>query len=100
MGGYKGFEGDDGTSVLDEVELITLSNPEKFSNKSHCCQRSLPPSEVSLDGATVDMIDTFKYMEGLEDDSKFSSAHNSVIFERILVCGGADNQYRITSMCR
>ena len=100
LGGYKGFEGDDGTSVRDEVELITLTNPEKFSNKSHWCQRSLPPSEVSLDGATVDMIDTFKYMEGLEDDSKFSSAHNSFIFERILVCGGADNQYRITSMCR
>ena len=81
MGGYKGFEGDDGTSVRDEVELITLTNPEKFSYKSNWCQRSFPPSEVSLDGATVDMIDTFNYMEGLEDDSKFSSAHNSVTFE-------------------
>ena len=93
-------EGDDGTSVRDEVELITLTNPEKFSYKSNWCQRNFPPSEVSLDGATVDMIDTFKYMEGLEDDSKFSSSHNSVIFERILVCGGADKQYIITSMCR
>ena len=100
MGGYKGFQGDYGTSVRDEVKLITLTNPEKFSNKSHWCQRSLPPSEVSIDGATVDMIDTFKYMEGLEDDSKCSSGHNSVIIERIIVCGGAAKEYKITSMCR
>ena len=100
MGGYKGFEGEDGTSARDEVELITLTDADMFNNKSYWCQRSLSSSEESFDGATIDLIDTFNYNEGHEGHSDFSSAHNSLVFERVLVCGGADTEYRITNLCR
>ena len=100
LGGYTGFEGEEGTAVRDEVELIELTEPDNFKRRSNWCQGVFPSSSDSLDGATIDMIDTFTYMEGLEGDSKFSSAHNSFIYERALVCGGADNYYRITNICR
>ena len=100
LGGYTGFEGEDATAVRNEVELIELTDSDEFSKKTSWCQRGLPSSPESLDGATVDMINTFKYMEGLEGDPKFSSAHNSVIYDRVLVCGGSDNDYGIRNMCR
>ena len=97
LGGYKGFEGEPGTSALNEVELITLKETDKFSHNSYWCQRNLSSSEESFDGATIDLIDAFQYIEALEGDSSFSSAHNSFIFERVLICGGADSVYMITN---
>ena len=66
LGGYTGFEGEDATAVRNEVELIELTDSDKFSKKTSWCQ----------------------------------NAHNSVIYDRVLVCGGSDNDYGITNKCR
>ena len=100
FGGYKGFEGEEGTSVLNEMELLTLTKADKFNEESSWCQKSFSSSGNSFDGSTVDMINTFAYVGGLADQSQFSSAHNSLIFDRVLACGGADMQYKITNTCR
>ena len=100
MGGYKGVEGDAGTSSLDDVELLTLDDEEKFKNESSWCQRNLTSSAFSLDGATIDMIDEFAFVAKHADNPAFTSPHHSIIFQRALVCGGADTGYSITSNCR
>ena len=100
LGGYTGFEGDEGTLARDEIELLELADHDNFHKKSNWCQRLLPSAAQSLDGATVDIVNTFKFMEDHEGDSTFTSSHNTVIQDRLLVCGGSDNKYEITNRCR
>ena len=100
MGGYQGVEGEVGTSAMDDVELLILDNESMFKNQSSWCQKNLSSSPLSIDGATIDMINTFDYVEDHKNDPTFTSPHYSFMFERALVCGGADSQYHIKRQCR
>ena len=100
MGGYQGVEGENGTSSMDDVELLTLEDEQMYNYESAWCQRTLPSAAVSLDGATIDMINSFDYVESYIGDTAFTSPHNSHVFERAIVCGGADPRYNITAKCR
>ena len=100
LGGYTGFEGEEGTIARDEIELLELADQNSFHKRSSWCQRPLPSAAESLDGATVDIVDAFKFLADHEGDTSFSSSHNTVIHDRLLVCGGSDNKYEITNRCR
>ena len=100
VGGYQGVEGDEGTSSVGDVELLSLEDESMFNNESSWCQANLSSSSFALDGATIDMINVFSFVAGHADDPAFSSPHSSSVFERALVCGGADEQYAITNKCR
>ena len=46
------------------------------------------------------MINAFDYVKDHKDDPTFTSPNYSLMFERALVCGGADPQYHIKRQCR
>ena len=100
IGGYKGAEGQTGTSSLGDVELLTLTQENKFGVKGNWCQRNLANTPIPLDGATVDWVDAFHFISSQEGNSSFTSSHHSTTFKRALVCGGADKQYKIQKTCR
>ena len=43
---------------------------------------------MRLEGSTMDWISMFDFMEGRVGDTNYTSPHSSMVFERILVCGG------------
>ena len=99
MGGYSGVEGDSGTSSIGEVELLTLNNEERFNNDSSWCQKNLTSSSLSLDGATINMINEFEFVRKNAYDPRFTGPHYSIVFQRALVCGGGNSEYSITNNC-
>ena len=94
------MEGGNETAAIDEVELITLENEETFHNESGWCQESLNPAAMSLDGATIDMINTFDFLAKHLGDPVFIGPHNSQVHHRVIVCGGANTGYAISPLCR
>ena len=87
LGGYTGVEGQEGTETINNVELLSLTG-------TNWCQLELEPAAVRLEGSTMDWISMFDFMEGRVGDTNYTSPHSSMVFERILVCGGIDQGRR------
>ena len=83
--------------ALSTVELLILDN-DQFKSTSAWCQRNMSDAPLPLDGATINIVDTFNYYNNMGD--KFSGAHHSVQFHQVIVCGGADDKYVIQNKCR
>ena len=81
------MEGEEGTTSIDNVELLSLTG-------DNWCQLQLPPAAVKLEGSTMDWISMFDFMESQVGNVNYSSPHSSMVFERILVCGGIDQEQR------
>ena len=87
LGGYTGVEGQEGTETINNVELLSLTG-------TNWCQLELEPAVVRLEGSTMDWISMFDFLEGRVGDTNYTSPHSSMVFERILVCGGIDQGRR------
>ena len=87
MGGYTGVEGQEGTESINSVELLSLAG-------SDWCQLELEPAVVKLEGSTMDWISMFDFMEDMVGNGNYTSPHSSMVFERILICGGIDQERR------
>ena len=83
MGGYSGVEGQEGTSAINTVELLALSGQD-------WCQLHMQPAVVSLEGSTMDWVSMFDFLESSVGNGNYSSPHSSLVWERVLVCGGVD----------
>ena len=92
MGGYTGVEGEDGTTSMDNVEILQLKHPQsQYKNGGQWCQTQLPPAPFKLEGATMEWVSMMDHMEDmLTSNPTYTSPHSLVIWEKILVCGGAD----------
>ena len=99
FGGYINVEGDIDVTGLDNVTSVTLDWEAKYNEVSRWCfkERSALPSP--LDGATVSLVDTWKFLSSQLGNSSFSSAHHSTAWARVMVCGGADQQYTVSRQC-
>ena len=108
VGGYTGVEGQ-GQAATAGVELLTLTD-NLYEKSNAWCQRNMSTAPLPLDGATINVIDTFYYYNRLDGagsvladikpNTDFSSAHYTVQLNRVLVCGGADDRYVIQNLCR
>ena len=104
-GGYTGFEGQPDQGATAEVEVLTLNNPNDYASPWGFCHRNLSTAPQPLDGATMDEVSTFKYIEntlktaGTGKLPYFGSSHHSAQFQRLLVCGGADDKYVVQKSC-
>jgi hypothetical protein len=108
MGGYTGIEGQ-GQEATAAVELLTLEDG-KYGDQSAWCQRNLSVAPLPLDGATINVIDTFGFYNSLDGNgdviadinpnTAFSGAHSIAQLNRVLVCGGADDNYEVQDLCR
>ena len=87
LGGYSGVEGQEGTETINKVELLSLTG-------TNWCQLEMEAAVVRLEGSTMDFISMFDFMEGKVGDANYTSPHSSMVFERILVCGGIDQGKR------
>ena len=87
LGGYTGVEGEEGTETINNVELLSLTG-------TNWCQLELEAAVVRLEGSTMDWISMFDFMEGMVGNTNYTSPHSSMVFERILVCGGIDQGER------
>ena len=85
LGGYTGVEGQEGTESINNVELLS-----RLGN--NWCQLELEPALVKLEGSTMDWISMFDFMEDMVGNVNYTSPHSSMVFERILVCGGIDQE--------
>ena len=100
MGGYTGVEGEADTRALDSAELISLSGAAQYQVTSMWCHAALAPAPLRLEGATVDWVSVSQHMEAmLTSDPLYSSPHSSLIWDKILVCGGADTEYKVSPVC-
>ena len=81
------MEGRLSTTALDSVELLSL-------NGEVWCQLQLPPALVRLEGSTMDWLSMFDFMEMMVGNVNYTSPHSSMVFERILLCGGIDQEER------
>ena len=98
FGGYTDFEGQPGGGATAEVELLRLRQASKYEEKSEWCHRNLSVAPLALDGATVSEVSTFQYVQAVlagGDKDHFTSSHHSAQLHRLLVCGGADEAYKI-----
>jgi len=101
MGGYTGVEGEDGTSSMDNVEILQLKHPQsQYKTGQQWCQARLPPALFKLEGATMEWVSMMDHMENmLATNPTYTSPHSLVIWEKILVCGGADQNYTVSKQC-
>jgi len=101
MGGYTGIEGQ-GQAATSSVELLAFDDDASFTNPNAWCQRNMSVAPLPLDGATINIVDTFSYYKQIvqQQNTKFSGAHHSAQLNRVIVCGGADDKYVIQNMCR
>merc|ERR1711963_553038 len=100
MGGFRGVEGEVDTSAVDNVEILSLSNQAQYKSTDKWCQVQLPPADVKLEGATMTRVSMFNHMENmLANDNTYTSPHSSVIWEKILLCGGAQQDYDVSKSC-
>ena len=89
LGGYSGVEGQEGTEPINSVELLSLAG-------NTWCQLELPPALVRLEGSTMDWLSMFDFLEEMTGNVNYTSPHSSMVFERILVCGGIDQERETT----
>ena len=47
----------------------------------------------------MSLVDTWKFLSSQLGNSSFSSAHHSTAWSRVMVCGGADQQYTVSRQC-
>ena len=87
LGGYAGVEGQEETSPINNVELLSFT-------ANNWCQLELAPAVVKLEGSTMDWISMFDFMDKMVGNTNYTSPHSSMVFERILVCGGIDEEKR------
>ena len=94
MGGYTGVEGEDGTSSMDNVEILQLKHLQsQYKTGQQWCQARLPPALFKLEGATIEWVSMMDHLENmLATNPTYTSPHSLVIWEKILVCGGADQE--------
>ena len=87
LGGYTGVEGA-GAAALDSAELLRVSNPASHAFSSAWCATNLTTTPLPLDGATINIVDTFQYYDRFDGNggdtvasqggrADFSGAHNS-----------------------
>ena len=100
MGGYSGVEGEADTKALDTAELLSLSAQAQYASEAQWCHTALAPAPVRLEGATMDWVSVTEHMAAmLATDPLYTSPHSLVIWDKVLVCGGADKDYVVSPSC-
>ena len=100
MGGYSGVEGEADTEALDTAELLSLSAQAQYQSEAQWCHTALAPAPVRLEGATMDWVSVTEHMAAmLATDPLYTSPHSLVIWDKVLVCGGADKDYVVSPSC-
>ena len=100
VGGYRGVEGEMRTKSLNNIEILNLEDETDFEIESSWSQQNVSSALEDLDGGTINMVNMFDFIDEHQDNPKFSSPHGINIFDRPLICGGADTNYKITNECR
>ena len=81
------------------MEILDIEDEGNNNNISYWCQKELKDMPVSLDGAVIAMINMHSFVHSHIGDSTFTSAHNSLIHDKALLCGGANTGYNISNEC-
>ena len=81
---------------LKSAERVTLANENNKADLDEWCQRNLSNIPVSVDGGIVAMVKMHSFITSNLGNDDFTSPHNSVIFDKILLCGGANTGYNIS----
>ena len=92
LGGYTGFESQDGSGPTDGLDLLALGQETQYGDPSKWCSRSLSSLPLGLEGSAVSWVDTRKFLSNHLGDSSFTTAHHTTHFDGALLCGGADRQ--------
>ena len=100
MGGYSGVEGEADTKALDTAEVLSLSAQAQYQSEAQWCHAPLPPAPLRLEGATMDWVSVTEHMAAmLTADPLYTSPHSLVIWDKVLICGGADKEYVVSPWC-
>jgi len=103
LGGYTGFEGELDAGATAQMELLRLRTASSYADELEWCQKNLSVTSKPLDGATISEVSSFKYIEATlanaNNKDYFTSSHHSAQFHRLLVCGGADDKYKVEDAC-
>ena len=95
MGGFSGVEAEPGSTAMDSVEILSLSPESGYLIPERWCQVAMGQGLVKLEGATMDWVSVMDHMEDtLSTGSTYSSPHSDFIWEKVLICGGADEVVR------
>jgi len=99
IGGYVNVEGGPDTTPLDSVDILTLDQEAQFANSGKWCSMKTSSMPTPLDTAAVAWVDTWKFTDPQVNNSRFTSAHYTTSWTRVLVCGGGDSVYNVTNQC-
>ena len=81
---------------MNSAEIVTLANENNNADSNEWCQRNLSTMPVSVDGGIVAMVKMHSFITSNLGNDGFTSPHNSVIFDKLLLCGGANTGYNIS----
>ena len=98
MGGYTGFEGNGGKTIADS-EQLALTNKNHVLDYDSWCQKSETSLPLPLEGAAVASLSLTAYLSNVVKQ-KGKHPHETVKFDRMIICGGADDKYVIQDGCR
>ncbi|XP_023333241.1 uncharacterized protein LOC111705045 [Eurytemora carolleeae] len=102
VGGLLG--GDDATDAVptNQVELLELQNEGQSDNPGQWCSLNLTSMNMALDGATINFIPTFNFVDYHQANNPGSVAfpYLDLLWEKALLCGGSNPVSQIQENCR
>ena len=99
LGGYTGSESQPDTKPSDIVDLLTLEQQSQYADPTKWCSKSLASLPLELDGSSASWVETGKFLASQLGNSSFSTAHHTTGFTGLLLCGGADREFKISRQC-
>lgn len=104
LGGYSGLEeGQERASGY--TELLTLKGNTaaqeraKYTDRFEWCAGNFSRAPIDLGGHIMAEVNVIDFVKSKVGDVNYESGHHTTQLHRMLVCGGAEDRYRVQDSC-